>query len=72
MAPFNRQIKGSANRKAGPPHTSGPGQEENIIYSSSYDGSFSAFFCVYALQFYDAFSFYHKASLKRFFVKELF
>jgi hypothetical protein len=51
-----------------------PYKEEKAICSSSYDGSFLVSFCVCALQSYDAFSFYHKAFVKRFFklLKELF
>jgi hypothetical protein len=35
--------------------------KKRIIYSSSYDDSFSVFFYAYASQFYDAFFSYHKA-----------
>ena len=38
-----------------------------LIYSFSYDGSFSVFFYAYASPFYDAFFFYHKAYFRIFF-----
>jgi len=38
-----------------------PGSLKRIIYSSSYDDSFSVFFYACALQFCDVFFFYHKA-----------
>jgi hypothetical protein len=56
----NRQIKDPAKEKQACHTLAGPLQEK-LICSSSYDGSFSIFFYAYALQFYGASSFYHKA-----------
>lgn len=66
---ITRQIKDSAKESRSATHLADPYKEEKAICSSSYDGSFSVSFYAYALQFYAAFSFYHKASLERFLVK---
>ncbi len=38
-----------------------PASQEKQVITFSYDGSFSGAFYAYELQFYDVFSFYHKA-----------
>jgi len=43
-----RQIKDSAKESRSATHLADPYKEEKVIYSSSYDGSFSVFFYVYA------------------------